>query len=235
MITVITCEHGGSKIPKEYSDLFKEDKNILASHEGYDLGALELAKEISKKAGGYFYYSQISRLLVELNRSITNKNLFSVFTKKLNQNEKNELLKKYYFPFRNKVENQIRKLISRRNKIIHISVHSFTPVLNNKVRNTDIGILFDPKRKEEKDFAVLFRNELSLLKKGLKVRFNYPYLGISDGLTSYLRKKFNQTDYIGIELEVNQKFVLNDKNKWKDLKKNLQDVLTIVMKTKTLF
>lgn len=235
MKVFITCEHGGNYIPKEYSNLFKKNINILSSHRGYDLGAMELAREISKKVGDYFIYSKISRLLVEMNRSENNRNLFSEFTEKLNQNEKDRILIKYYFPYRTKVESQIRKLLSGGNKIIHLSVHSFTPVFKNKVRNADIGILFDPKRKSEKGFAVFFKNEFSLLKNNFKVRFNYPYLGISDGLTSYLRKKFNQKEYIGIELEVNQKFVLKDKDKWKELKKNIRDVFTIIIKKKTLF
>ncbi len=46
------------------------------------------------------------------------------------------------------------KLISKGEKIIHISVHSFTPVLKNKIRNADIGILYNPKRSIEKNLAV---------------------------------------------------------------------------------
>ena len=46
----------------------------------------------------------------------------------------------------------------------------------------------------------------------LKIRFNYPYLGKADGFTTYLRKIFPE-NYIGIELEVNQKFVNNNKMK----------------------
>ena len=38
-----------------------------------------------------------------------------------------------------------------------------------------------------------------------KIRFNYPYLGKADGLTTYLRKKF-PANYTGIELEINQKY-----------------------------
>ena len=234
MKVIITCEHGGNKIPKKYSYLFRNNKNILATHEGFDLGALELAGGIFKKAGDYFYYSETSRLLVELNRSVTNKNLFSKFTKKLNQNQKDELLKEYYFPYRNKVENRIRELILQGNKIMHLSVHSFTPVINYKERNADIGLLFDPKRKKEKNFASLFRNEFSSFEDSLKIRFNYPYLGISDGLTSYLRKEFKEEEYIGIELEINQKYILSDKNKWKDLRKNIIYVLSSLI-TKTSF
>ena len=225
MKIILTCEHGGNKIPKIYYPLFTNYKNILETHRGYDLGGLELAKQISKKTGDYFYYSEVSRLLVELNRSLNNHNLFSEFVKNLNKDEKNKILEKYYFPYRNEIEYMMRKLISEKNKIMHISLHSFTPVLNNKVRIADVGILYDPVRKKEKEFAINFKDKLVSIDKDLNVRFNYPYFGTSDGFTTYLRKKFNQKNYMGIEIEVNQKFILNDKHKWKELKQTLTNAL----------
>ena len=229
MNAIITCEHGGNKIPKEYKYLFDNDISILQTHKAYDRGALELAKAISRKSD-YFFFSEISRLLIELNRSINSPNLFSHYSKNLNQNQKERILNKYYFPFRNKVENLIRELVKKRENSFHISVHTFTPVLNNQIRNTDIGILYDPKRKNEKDFAVSFKNELLSKDKNLRIRFNYPYLGISDGFTSYLRKKLPQRNYIGIELEVNQKYVINNKTKWEKLIQNLAAILDSILK-----
>ena len=217
MKVLISCEHGGNKIPKDYLQLFKSGREILETHRGYDLGALELAKAMSKKAADYFYYSEVSRLLVELNRSIYNPALFSEFSKDLPSNEKNKILKKYYFPYRNKIEDSIRDIIFKEDKVLHISVHTFTPVFRNKERNSDIGVLYDPKRKNEKGFASMFKEEILSIDKNLRIRYNYPYLGISDGFTSYLRKKFNQKNYVGIELEVNQKF-LSDNIKWEGVK-----------------
>ena len=49
MNVIITCEHGGNKIPKVYQYLFEDDISILQTHKAYDPGALELAKAISKK------------------------------------------------------------------------------------------------------------------------------------------------------------------------------------------
>jgi hypothetical protein len=37
------------------------------------------------------------------------------------------------------------------------------------------------------------------------VRRNYPYLGRSDGLTTYLRRRFDRDRYVGVEIEVNQR------------------------------
>jgi predicted N-formylglutamate amidohydrolase len=234
MKVIITCEHGGNKIPSDYQYLFQDDKNILQTHRAYDPGALELSKQLSKK-GNYFFFSEISRLLIELNRSIHSPNLFSKFSKNLSRVKKKEILNKYYFPYRNEIENLMMKLMISREKIIHISVHSFTPVLKNEIRNADIGILYDPKRNKEKLLASKLKQELLSLNKSLKIRFNYPYLGISDGFTTYLRRKFDQEYYTGIELEVNQKYVLNNEIKWKVLKENLTISVDSIFIIKTDF
>ncbi len=202
---IISCEHGGNKIPKEYNYLFKENYEILTTHKGYDPGALELSQLFFKAIGDYYFYSRTSRLLIELNRSLNNKNLFSSFTKNLPFEEKNKIINKYYSPYRNKIENTVTDLIKKNNSVIHFSIHTFTPTLNGKIRNTDIGLLFDPKREFEKSICKSIKKSFKKIYPQLKIRFNYPYLGISDGMTTYLRKKF-PINYCGIELEVNQKF-----------------------------
>src|SRR5690606_18603701 len=107
----------------------------------------------------------------------------------------------YYKPYRTKVENCIADLINRNNKVVHISFHSFTPELNGVIRKADIGLLFDPKSSFEKHFCINWKAEINRLNNLYKVRFNYPYLGIADGFTSYLRKKYGSQNYCGIELE----------------------------------
>ena len=91
--------------------------------------------------------------------------------------------------------------------IVHLGIHSFTPVLNGKPRNTDIGILYDPARPLERKYAQVIKDEIKRLHPHMKVRFNYPYKGTSDGLTTSLRKKFGP-HYVGIEIEINQKFFI---------------------------
>jgi hypothetical protein len=53
------------------------------------------------------------------------------------------------------------------------------------------------------------------------VRRNYPYRGYADGLTTWLRKRYPDPAYAGIELEINQKYPLGTAPKWRELRKLL--------------
>lgn len=208
MKLVLTCEHATNNVPREFSSLFAKAGEVLESHRGYDLGSLDLFTSLSPLSDAHFK-CEISRLVVEVNRSVGHSSLFSEFTQQLSQEEKNKILQEYYFSYRNAVEKIIAEKIERGEKVLHFSVHTFTPVLNGVIRKADVGLLYDPERKEEKEFCHNFKNHLKWFDRDLKFRFNYPYLGKADGFTTLLRKKFPE-DYLGIEIEVNQKFVFKN-------------------------
>jgi predicted N-formylglutamate amidohydrolase len=209
MKIVLTCEHGGNKVPEHMQHLFSSNKQILHTHKGLDLGALDLFNQL-KPLADFSISSTTSRLLIELNRSLHHKNLFSEFSKTLSTSEKKELINFYYLVYRNKVENSVRNYIKERNEVLHISVHSFTPILNSIERNCDIGVLYDSSNTNEKEFSRQFRKKVLEQNRHLNVRYNYPYLGKMDGFTTYLRKQF-PCNYVGIEIEINQKYALENK------------------------
>src|SRR5690554_303575 len=209
MKLVLTCEHGGNIIPREYASLFEDHQEVLKTHRGFDLGAFDLF-EYLKPLSHVAHSSTTSRLLIELNRSLHHRNLFSEFSKKLSKENKDQLIQSYYLTYRHKIENQIMEFISSEEKVLHVSVHSFTPVLNEDVRNSDLSLLFDSRKTSEKQFCKDFKT--SILKKNpeYRIKFNYPYLGKSDGFTSYLRKLFPKI-YLGIKFKFNKKFLKNNK------------------------
>ena len=209
MKLVLTCEHAGNDIPEEYFSLFREAEGELNSHRGYDPGALDLFCDL-KELADFDIFQTESRLFIELNRSLHHKQLFSEFTRALPKPSKNAILEAYYFPYRQEVEQQIYDRLMKGEQVIHLSVHSFTPVLDGEKRNADIGLLFDPSRSEEKEFCSSFKNAILEQDPQLHIRFNYPYLGTADGFTTYLREKFPR-NYCGIELEVNQNFEISNK------------------------
>src|SRR5262249_52034065 len=136
-------------IPKGYAAHFAGAEEVLASHRGWDPGALELAKRIAKATGAPLRISETSRLVVELNRSLGHPRFFSEFTRDLPAAERKLLIDTHWRKYREGVEHKIELLMLAADNVRHLSVHSFTPVLDGEVRNCDVGLLYDPKRKSE--------------------------------------------------------------------------------------
>lgn len=215
---IVSCEHGGNHIPAQYRALFRNKKSILNSHRGWDVGALVLAKELSNKFNAPLIVSEISRLLVDLNRSLHHHYLFSEFTRHCEMETKKNILREFYLPYRNMVEMEIEKMLKSGKPVIHFSIHSFTPELNDEIRNADIGLLYDSARNNETELCKQLQSLLRETGGEIIVRRNYPYRGNADGLTTYLRKRFNRSKYSGIEIEINQKHVFAKQTNWQTLR-----------------
>jgi predicted N-formylglutamate amidohydrolase len=207
---VLTCEHGGAQVPTEYRYLFASmaARTALQSHRGCDHGALRLARSLQRALQAPLYASTVTRLLVDLNRSIGHPSLFSEFSKGLDPAERAVLLEEHYYPHRNAIESWIDAQTRRGHRAVHIGVHSFVPRVNGRIRTADVGILYDPSRPAERTFCDRWKSTLQAADPDLRVRRNYPYLGKSDGLVTHLRQVFGPRDYIGIELEANQALLL---------------------------
>ena len=218
---LITCEHGGNRIPAKYRHYFRKHGALLQSHRGYDPGALALARDFAAAFDAELVYSTVSRLLVELNRSPHHPKLFSEITRPFPPGERQQLLQRYYFPYREWVENQIREATEQGAHVLHISCHTFTPSLDGIERCADVGLLYDPRRKPELDFCMAWQRELRSSNPQLAVRRNYPYRGYDDGLTTHLRRRYSDAVYSGIELEVNQSYPLGDAQIWREMRKRL--------------
>jgi predicted N-formylglutamate amidohydrolase len=220
---IITCEHGGNHIPRKYQSFFSSAAHVLHSHRGYDPGALDVAKKIAKKLNAPLVYETISRLLIDQNRSVRNKNIFSEFTNQLNSDEKNKIISTVYANYHAKVNVLIQQALDNHQRVIHLSIHSFTPVLNGTVRHCDIGLLYDPKRHAEKDLSTSIVSHIQSAYPNIRMRRNYPYKGISDGLVTQLRKKYPEQRYCGLEIECNQESFLQRKPLWDEICKALTE------------
>jgi predicted N-formylglutamate amidohydrolase len=204
---LISCEHGGNAIPPVLAPLFRDWRDLLASHRGFDLGALDTATVLARATGAPLFSAMVSRLVVDLNRSIGHPNLFSEITKPLPRAKRQEILDSAYFPHREAVTRAVAECLAAGGTVLHLASHSFTPSLGGVVRRCDVGLLYDPRRPAEKTFCLDFLHELAGLDRTLLLRRNYPYRGVADGLVTTLRKRFGER-YLGVELEVNQRFAL---------------------------
>jgi predicted N-formylglutamate amidohydrolase len=222
---LITCEHGGNRIPARYRSLFQGCDALLDTHRGYDSGALVMARALARAFRAPLVTSTISRLLIDLNRSIGHPRVFSAATRRAPASLRTKIAEQHYWPYRLRVERLVRQSVSRRRRVIHISSHSFTPVLDGKVRSADVGLLYHPGRRGEAELCARWKASLAELAPRLRVRRNYPYAGKCDGLTSYLRQRFAPAAYVGIELEINQSIVLAAGRRWTALRFLLIDSL----------
>jgi len=208
MKLIISCEHASDVIPPDYQHLFQEAKHDLLTHKAIDFGAKYIAHALENFFECPCIIAKTSRLLIDFNRSLKNKHCFSDYTSILDRASKKNIIDTYYIPYRNAVEEQIYAYILKKYQVFHLSVHSFTPILHGVTRNADIGLLYDPSRTHEKTLAHAWKKSLAEEDVLYRVRMNYPYRGSSDGFTSALRKQYNNEQYIGVELEVNQRLVI---------------------------
>ena len=222
---IISCEHGGHKVPPAYAALFARNDTLLASHRGWDPGALQLARQFARSLGAPIYASTTTRLLVDLNRSIGHRHLFSEFTRGLGRSARQQIVARHYAPHRAAVETAVQRQIAAGTGVIHIASHSFTPVLDGVLRQADVAWLYDPRRAPEAAFARRWMVELGLRASHLRLRRNYPYQGRGDGLTALLRKRYCGASYVGIELEVNQRFMQQGGAAWSALRQAVVDSL----------
>lgn len=230
---IITCEHGGNRIPPRYRPLFRGQDAMLRTHRGYDPGALLMARELAGALRAPLVSATVSRLLVDLNRSLGHPRLFGDATRGAPATVRAAIVDQHYRPYRAEVERLVRKAIARGRRVVHVSSHSFTPELDGKVRRADVGLLYDPARRGEAALCGRWKAALATSAPELMVRRNYPYAGKGDGLTSYLRRQFAPELYVGIELEVNHGIVLAGGRRWTALRGTLIESLRKALRIKS--
>lgn len=215
---VISCEHGGHRVPAAYRAAFAGAQAQLLSHRGWDPGALTLARQLAGALKAPLFAATTTRLLVDLNRSMGHQHLLSAVSRGLTPVDRRAIIQSHYRPHRDAVEGAVAHAIAVHGAVVHVASHSFTPVLDGAPRRADVAWLYDPRRTGEALLARRWMEAFTQHAPGLLLRRNYPYQGRSDGLTALLRKRFSGSAYVGIELEVNQRFVQRAGAPWRALR-----------------
>ena len=218
-VLVISCEHAVNTIPQEYLHLFKDEQSIFTTYKAVDLGALDITKRISQELNCEFVHSPISRLLIDCNQDSHHDRCFSEYTKECSPQVKQDLITKYHTPFREKVQALIKSHIDNQEQVLHLSIHSFH--CTAETETTALGLLYNRERHGEREVARIWRGLLSAQHPTYRVRINHPNESMSTNFPSSLRTQYNECDYLGIVLEINQ--CLIDQLDWEQ---QLAQVLT---------
>ncbi|MGZ4955051.1 MAG: N-formylglutamate amidohydrolase [Methylobacter sp.] len=121
---VVTCEHGGNRIPEPYLFLFHGHQALLDSHRGFDTGALIMARALATAFAASLMISTVSRLLVALNRSIGHPRLHSEAIRNLPAEMRQSVLEQYYQLHREQTERLVKQAIVDYGQVIHLSSRS---------------------------------------------------------------------------------------------------------------
>lgn len=197
---VVTCEHATAAVPARWRASMRGADAALASHRGWDPGAEPFARALAEALDAPLVLGRSTRLLVDLNRSPHNPRRFSEWTRVLDRAERAELDTGLHAPHLADVLAACAGAPSR--PVVHVAVHSFDPTLHASRHGVEVGILYDPARPLERVIGPAWA--AALRARGVATRRNFPYLGKTDGLATWLRGRLAASCYAGFELELSQ-------------------------------
>jgi predicted N-formylglutamate amidohydrolase len=170
----------------------------------------------------------VSRLLVDPNRDEDHAGVFGPSARARSEQHRAALIQSYHRPYRDAVRARLRQSLDSLpsgGRLLHVSVHSFTPRLRGLTRPCELGIMYDPGRSEESRLAEQWRRHFGELDARLRVRRNYPYVGKSIYFQPHLRAHLRDRRYLALQIEVSQKLPRRQPERWARFQTLLLEVL----------
>ncbi len=203
---VLVCDHAGRGIPGRLGALGLEPAD-LDRHIAWDIGAGALAVEIGRALDACVVRQAYSRLVVDCNRWPGREDLVPAVSDGtripgnvgLSAKDVQDRIAAVHTPYHAGISAVLDARHARQRPVTLVSVHSFTPVMNDTPRPWSLGVL-------HAGDSPLSRRMLALLRaEGLEVGDNQPYsLGETD-YTVPFHAQARGLDYL--ELEVRQDLI----------------------------
>ncbi|MBT9371071.1 N-formylglutamate amidohydrolase [Rhizobium sp. CSW-27] len=147
---LLVCEHASRRLPAALGTMGLDDE-ALASHIAWDPGALAVSRIMARQLDAVLIHQRFSRLVYDCNRPPQSpgaiREVSEIYripgNEKLSDAEKAARAEAIYFPFQNRIRDEIAARQARGQTTVLVTVHSFTPVYYGKPRAVEIGILHD--------------------------------------------------------------------------------------------
>ena len=147
---LLICDHASRRVPRALGTLGLEEWR-LQRHIGWDIGAAEVARGLSRRFDAPLLLAGYSRLVIDCNRRLGDPSSIPEMSdgvavpgnRGLGAAEAARRVTELYEPYHAAIEAALRRWQSRGVVPAFVSVHSFTPVFAGFERPWHIGVLWD--------------------------------------------------------------------------------------------
>ncbi len=229
---LILCDHATNTVPDcVNSGTLGIAEADMQRHIAFDIGAKPVSQHLARHLNATMLSSKFSRLVIDPNRGEDDPTiLMKIYdgtiipgNRHADMPERERRLEKFYRPYHRQITSQIDKILARGQTAAIISVHSYTPKLQNRPeRPWHIGILWDTDG----------RIPLPLMEKlqalpDVCIGNNEPYSGELRGDTMYFHASRRNLPHVLIELRHDLIDTDQGQKHWADLlAKPLQEIIT---------
>jgi predicted N-formylglutamate amidohydrolase len=210
---VLICEHAGQLLPESLGSL-GIDSEAMSAHIGWDIGAADLARVLSKQLDAPLILQRYSRLVYDCNRAFEASdaivaeidNIVIPRNRDLSDEDRRERFNLIYSPFEIAINQVITDCVGLGQKPAVISIHSFTPVFMNQQRSLDLGVIHDAQDAHLADSILALAEEMG----EFNVARNQPYAP-RDGVTHTIALHGIQRNLPNVMLEVRNDLIRGNK------------------------
>jgi len=147
----LIADHASRHIPEEYDCLGMEDASLLRRHVAWDIGIEDVTRRMSEKLQATAIFSAFSRLLIDANRYPDDPSSMPYISdgvvvpanEHISNQDRSDRHARFFVPYHEKITQILDAKCAGSKTPIVISMHSFTPIMNDFERPWHIGILWD--------------------------------------------------------------------------------------------
>lgn len=196
----LICDHASNFIPKKFKNLGLSFEDIL-KHIAWDIGSKKLTLTLARHLKSFCYLSNFSRLLIDPNRRIDDRDLIVNCSGGVNvpgnyDLKKSQIVERlnFYNLYHENLSKFIKSKVQKNRNLKLISIHSFNKVILQKSRPNEIGLLWNKNKNLLIPLQRFFQNQ------NINVGNNFPYSGFHYNFTLDKHSFSKKLDNISIEI-----------------------------------
>jgi predicted N-formylglutamate amidohydrolase len=147
----LIADHASRDIPEPYGTLGIDDLSLLRRHVAWDIGIEDVTRRMSEKIGATAMFATFSRLLIDANRYSDDRSAMPEISdgvviphnQGLTEEDRQVRIDRFFTPYHAKVSEILDNKTAQHVEPLVISMHSFTPIMNDYERPWHIGVLWD--------------------------------------------------------------------------------------------